>query len=457
MVTVVLIGAALSVLASTAAFISIQNLRASTDDRKAADALSYAEAGVDRVMLEVTKPSVTWADLASSCVGTPGKFARSGSIGNGSYYATMTLSDSKGDPAAVCPSTSPPRYSAPQYFTITSDGTSPEATRRVRQVVKVTGAGLPVGVFAHSVTVGGNPQLYASLISDQDITGRDKLAFVGSDPYYKLSDFWPGLSATTAARTAVHSTGVVYAGNAPEHSVAQTLNCTANRTTGSSPGAAGQSQWDQSGSGGAIPGGTAACPGQSSAPPPTSKFTFDDLERVKPSDELAYLSDTQYQTLKEQAKLSGIYCLIPTSGTPSCIKGGAVWSTSLTNGISDGDVGGLPGDFVAYFDYQDPSKAMTDNLIHWKASWWSCDTGKSAFIIVRNGSFRIESPQLSGTLVVPEGRVDNQGSFVFNGAVLSKSFESNGNGTWQIDQCWINRMPGPWLQYTSHRWTEVDR
>jgi hypothetical protein len=456
MVTVILVGAALTVLASTAAFMAIQNLRASTDDRKAASALAYAEAGIDRVMLEVTKPAVTWKDLAQSCGGSA-TFNRSGDLGDGSYNATMTVSDAQGNPAATCPATGLPRYGAPQYFTITSTGTSPQATRVVRQIVKVTGAGLPVGVFADSATISGNPQMKSSFISNRDIVGRDRIGFIGNDPYYRLSDFWPGLSSSTAAPTGAHSTGVIYAGGTSEHSAAIPLNCDANRTTGSDPGGPGQSQWDQSGSGATIPAGTPSCGGQTLAPPPTSKFTAADLERVKPSDEPAYLSDQQYLTLKDEAKRNGIYCFIPTTGSPSCTKLGAAWSVSLTSGIDTTDLSGMAANFVAYFDYQDISKATTDNLIHWKATWWSCATGKSAFVIVRNGSFRIESPQLTGTLVVPEGRVDNQGSFEFNGTVLAKTMETNGNGTFEVDSCWVDHMPGSWMAYSSYRWHELDR
>jgi hypothetical protein len=455
MVTVLLIGAALTVLVSTAAFMSIQNLRASTDDRKAADALAYAEAGIDRILLEARKPTVAWDDLRQSCAGTP-TFSRTGTIGNGTYDASMTVSDPSGNPAA-CPVTSVPRYTTGSYFAITSTGTSPQATRVVRQVVKVTASGLPVGVFAHSASINGNPAIRTTLISDGDVVGRDRMAFVGSDLFYKKSDFWPSLSSSEAVPTGVHATGVVYAG-APEHSVAAPLNCNANRTTGSDPGTQGQSQWDQSSSGGPIAAGTPACTGQSASPPPTSKFTFDDLERVRPAQENTYLTDQQYQNLKNEAKNSGIYCYIPSSGAPSCTKAGATWSVNLNSQISTSDVSGVPGNFVAYFDYQDASKATTiSNLVHWGATVWDCAQDKSAFIVVRNGSFRIESPQLNGTLVVPEGNVDSQGNFVFNGSVLAKTFLAGGNGSYQVDQCWLDRMPPPWIQMSSHRWVEIDR
>ena len=48
MVTVILIGAALTSVTTIAAYSTIKDFQSGTDDRKAAEALSYAEAGVDR-------------------------------------------------------------------------------------------------------------------------------------------------------------------------------------------------------------------------------------------------------------------------------------------------------------------------------------------------------------------------------------------------------------------------
>ena len=59
MVIVLFVGAALTVVASTAAFVTIQDFRAGGDDRRAAEALSYAESGVERLMLQIRRAATT--------------------------------------------------------------------------------------------------------------------------------------------------------------------------------------------------------------------------------------------------------------------------------------------------------------------------------------------------------------------------------------------------------------
>jgi hypothetical protein len=55
MVTVLFAGAALTVVASTAVFLTVKDLRSGLDDRRATEALAYAESGVDRLMQDVLK------------------------------------------------------------------------------------------------------------------------------------------------------------------------------------------------------------------------------------------------------------------------------------------------------------------------------------------------------------------------------------------------------------------
>ena len=48
LVTVILVGAALTVVATTGSFIAIREMRASSDDARGGQAVAYAEAGLER-------------------------------------------------------------------------------------------------------------------------------------------------------------------------------------------------------------------------------------------------------------------------------------------------------------------------------------------------------------------------------------------------------------------------
>ena len=465
MITVLFVGATLTVVGSSAAFITIHELRAGTDDRKAAEALSYAEAGVDRLLQELRRGSITWGLIREAGCQYPPLQLPQSTLGNGTYAASLTVYDPTAAPQSRVPAS--PWSSANDavapcagrtgtardkaYFAITVIGTHPNAKRVVRQVVQIGSLNLPVGIYADSVSANGNPDLNGiRLITPGDVIGREKLGFSGVDPYYKLSDFWPGMSSTTAVPTSVHALGTVYykkAGTRSEHP--PNMNCDANDGRGT----IGQSMWDQSGRGGVINGNKCSTwTGTPAGPPTTSLFTPDDLKRIAPR---TSLSDQDYLTLKDAAQSSGIYCYFPTSGGSQCTKKGAA-----VGGY--GDAAGLANNFVAYFEYQDASKAMTSNQIHWGITWWGCNAdptlSKSAVIVVRQGSIFINAnTMVNGAMFVPEGTFNDKGGHTFNGTILAKRFDSTGNPKKQLDSCWVNNMPGPFLDVVPSKWSELDR
>jgi hypothetical protein len=460
MVTVLFVGAVLTVVGSSATFIAIRELRASTDDRSASEALAYAEAGVDRLLQELRRGSLTWGHLREAGCGFPPLTLPTTGIGNGTYSATLTVYDRNTKTAPASPWTiandsvapclnRPTSPKEPAFYAITVRGSHPTGARVVRQVVKIEALDLPVGIYADSVVANGNPDLKGiSLITPGDVIGREKLGFTGCDPYYTLNDFWPGQSTTQCVPTSVHALGEIYykkEGTQREHPPA--LNCDANDKRGTK----GQSQFDESTGGSTINNGP-PCTGQTLARPPDSKFTPADMARVAPR---TNLQDQDYLTLKEAARASGIYCFFPTSGGSQCTKAGVA-----TGGY--GSTAGLPNNFVAYFEFQDASKAMTSNNINWGNTWWGCNTdpmlSKSVVIVVRNGSVHINANTMTnGAMFIPEGEFNDNGGHVFNGTIIARVFDSTGNPQKQLDTCWVNNLPGPFLSVVPDSWSELDR
>jgi hypothetical protein len=465
MVTVLFVAAVLTVVGSSATFITIHELQSSSADRRSAEALGYAEAGVDRLMQELRRGSITWGHVREAGCARPPLALPTTSIGNGTYTAWLTVYDpnsgagpdvpptpwtSANDSAAPCLGRSND-VRAGLYFAIDVKGVHPTASRAVRQVVQIDTLDLPIGLYAESVDANGNPDVGGmSVITPGDVYGREKLGFTGCDPYYKMNDFWPGLSSTQCVPAAVHALGAVYLkSNGGQREHPPFLNCTANDGRGTR----GQSQFDESGGGAAITSGTCSnWAGTPSAPPPDSLFTQEDLARVV---KRTGFSDQEYLTLKEAARSSGIYCYFPTGGGSQCTRNG-----QTVTGY--GSVAGLPNNFVAYFDYQDASKALTTNEVTWNNSWWGCndnpDLNKSVVIIVRNGGMRIAANRMNnGAMFLPEGTFTDMGGHRWNGTIIAKNYHSRGTATKTVDACWVNNMPGTFLDVTPSTWSELDR
>jgi hypothetical protein len=472
MVTVLLVGAALTVTASAASFAVIQDLRAGRDDQKASGALAYAEAGADRLILELRRGNVTWGRLRlAGCEGLApngtAPLAVAGDMDQGRYEAEMEIynpdavnpadrlaENACSDPARVALASNPRKA---QQFAITSEGSHPAAKRMIRQIITVKPKGLPIGIYADGVDGNGTAAMNSlSLISQNDIKGRDKIDFQGRDPYYSLADFYPGLSETELVPAAAHAVGEITFSAGPanlrtEHKAPGTNpNCTANSN--------GQSLWDGSKWGAPISTGCAGQPiaGGTTASPPTTLFTDNDLKRVSPS---PALTDQDYLTLKESAKASGLYCYIPTSGSKSCLKQGtpigykSVWQ--------DGDVPAT-GAYISYFEFQGGDPYATSNTVGWDADVGPCsydqNLNESTVLIIRNGSLSMQSGAVvTGAIILPEGRFDSQGSFTTHGTIIARDFWLRGGANFEMSKCWVDNMPTTFLDITPSKWTEVDR
>lgn len=471
MITVLLVGAVLTVTASAASFAVIQDLRAGRDDQKASGALAYAEAGADRLILEMRRGNVTWGRIRlAGCEGEvpngTAPLAVAGDIDQGSYDAEMRiynpdaanpadrLEGACSDPARLALANDPRKL---QHFAITSEGSHPASKRVIRQIITVKPKGLPIGIYADGVDGNGTASMNnLSLISKNDIAGRDKIAFQGRDPYYTLADFYPGLSETEQIPAAAHAAGELTFSAGP-----QSLR-TEHKTPGPNPDCtanpSGQSLWDGSKWGAPISAGCAGQPiaGGTTAYPPTTLFTSADLSRVAPS---PALTDQDYITLKESAKASGLYCYIPTSGSASCVKEGA--PTTYKAVWQDGDIPSTPT-YISYFEFDGGDPYDASHTVKWDADVGPCsydqNLNESTVLIIRNGSLSMQSGSVvTGAVILPEGRFDSQGTFTTHGTIIAQDFWLRGGANFQMSKCWVDNMPTAFLNITPSKWTEVDR
>lgn len=523
MVTVLFIGATLTAVASAAAFATVKELRSSTEDRRSAQALAFAEAGVDRMINYLRSGRLNWQNIALAGCPAAGRYSGEANhpsitlptgtearLGDGSFtvrfeiYNPITSDPTKRFAPGACTDASYERYfrspklppgfwsGDAQYFAIVATGASatsaspcPQlaggACRTVRQVVRVRGIGLPVGIYAEkSIDLNGTPTMNSlSMITPGSVLGREKVGFSGYDKYYHLADFgWGSMAGatTTFIPAAVHAGGSialknVAAANTFEHPNAVIvggsdvhLNCTANDLRGT----AGQSQWDQSGPsyGGDITSGT--CPswlGTPSGPPPRS--AIDSFSAVAPQPDL---SPQDYEALKATAQSEGLYCRINANNSYVCRRMGGDWPAfnPISGVVQDADLTGgaaccappsVPRTFVAYFDYE--TEKLT-NTIKWRAGWGPCtddpNTSKQVVLIVRNGNLQMSSNDaIHGAVIVPEGLVEETGTATIEGTIIAETFSNRGTGQYVMTDCALRNLPIPWLDMTPSNWIEVDR
>lgn len=460
MMTVLFVGAAMTAVTSVAALATIRDFRAGTDDRKATEALAYAEAGIDRLIHHIRGGTVGWGQLAKA--GCPNVLeVPDGRVGNGSFETYLTVVDPFAAnaqdrfPPAAC-STVPPTPKSPLYVAVVSTGTHPKAIRVVQQVLKIEDIDLPVGLSAENIDANGTPNLSnISMVSDGVIMGRKQLNFAGLDPYYTLGDFWPnqtwsnGLTADSPAPAGAHSVAGIYLNNNgkdPEFTGAAPKNCFANKDLTNT-----QSLWDSDGRGSGHSGG---CPGQTGWPT-TSLFTQERFNAIAPGT----LEGEDHEILKDAAKAYGLYCYIPTSGA-YCIRLGTQigYTTDVAPIVSAG-----VKNFVAYFEF--PTGDRLSNNISWASSVWNPPTGcnpdpdlnKSVVVIVKNGGMDFSGTnQVNGAFIL-DGNFDYTGRPHINGTVIAENIRVRGDATFSMDTCWVQNMPGPFLGATPVQWSEIDR
>jgi hypothetical protein len=443
MATVIFVAATLTVVSATSAAIAIKEFKSGTEDRKAAEALNYAESGIDR-MVEYLRGGTTFGQVrAAGCDGNPAIALPQGKVGNGTYDVELHVQDCNNRPTTA---------RDPLLVVIHSEGTHPAAKRIVELVVEVDAIGLPVGVAANNIDGNGTPDQWGiSMITNGKIVGRNKLDFEGTDPWYKIGDFWPTSPwADQPMPAAAHAVGGIFLKSNvtdPEFTTSQPKNCSANKSGGT------QSLWDSDGSPNLPPRNiTSDCSNNSSNPhPPNSVFTQADYDRVAPEK----LSPKDRLMLKQAAKNYGQYCFVATSGS-YCIRQGV--QIPFTTSVAPIVAGGT-NNFIAYYEFEGGN--VDSNNITFGDDVWGCnddpELNKSMVLVVERGGVKLSGNAMINGAFILDGGFDYTGTPTINGTILAKDFWIRGTANFTMDECWVNNMPGPWLTLEPVHWSEVDR
>ena len=469
LVTVLFVGAVMTVTVSAAAVIAVTEFRAAGRDRGATSALALAEAGVDRTMQWMRSNRVPWRYIVlSGCTGSIAGVAYNtvtlhGQIGTGSYTAQVTRADN----CTPAP-TSVPSPRSVQSIVITSTGCTnntagnacpTSASKRVvRQQVALSSRELPVGVSASRIDARGNPTFQNIIVIARGIVNtRQQVIVSGTDPYYEKEDFYPCASGQTAPacfpadtdnvgdmRASVHSTDRIWLkpNGTDEH--AGSINCSQ-----------AQYVWDGSATGGT---GVSGC-GAYVYPnrPSTSLFTEADADRVATDPRLTEEDHLFYRQIAQSA---GLYCgNYNPAASNTCTRAGA--AATVGGPIDAADVTGLPGFYVVYVEFPaggDPQR----NILTWNVSNMSghCTSTTAAtagfILIVRNGSVEINTSSF-GAIFAEDGRTEMGGNTRFEGTVATQFLRTRGSPTFCNSQRWVDALPGAFINVIPTQWSEVDR
>ena len=481
LVTVLFVGAVMTVTVSAAAFIAVQEFRASNRDRGATSALALSEAGIDRTIQWLRSNQAPWRFLVLSGCGTVGSvggvsystITLNGQIGTGTYSTTITRKDACSPLPTAVPN---PRVAQTMVLTSTGCTSNTAGTacptgsskRVVRQAVSLSSRSLPVGMSAARIDVRGNPTFRNMVVVARGIVNtRRQIVISGTDPYYKKSDFYPCTGTETEAAgqcftpgsvndaampASVHSTDRIFLSPNGTNEHPPNPNCTAGYV------------WDGSATGGTVTG--TACGVAFPNRPPTTLFTDVDADYVARDPRL---TEEDHLFFKEIAQQSGLYCSNYGSAAATCKRGGTspVTCTATCNTISGAidqtDIAGLGNYYVVYIEYPDGTDA-TRNMLQWNvaspAPSQPCNTtvaaNTMAVVIVRNGGVETRS-DFMGAIFAEDGHFETSGNFTFEGTIAANFIRTRGSPTICNSQRWMDSMPGIFIQAVPLQWSEVDR
>lgn len=470
LVTVLFVGAVMTVTVTAAAFIAVGEFRASNRDRGATTALALSEAGIDRTIQWIRSNKVPWRYIVLSGCAAPvsgvtySTVTLNGQIGTGTYSATITRADS----CSPVP-TSVPNPRVAQQMIISATGCTNNTAgavcptgsskRVVRQAVALTSRSLPVGLSATDIDMRGSPSFTNMIVISRGIvSSRSQITVMGTDPYYKKSDFYPCSGAMTEAAGQCFTAGSVNDALMPAsiHSTDR-IYTKPNGTDEHPPSPNCSYLWDGSATGTTITG--TKCGLSYPNRPPTALFTDIDADRILSNPRL---TEEDYLYFSNVAKQSGLYCSNYGAAGQSCTRAGTT-PVAVSGNIDSADVTGLGNFYTVFIEYPagtDPQRNMLGWNVNAPAGTNPCSstapTNSMVIVIVRNGGLETKQ-SFVGAIFAEDGRYETGANASFEGTVAAQFIRTRGSPNLCNSQRWLDSMPGIFITVAPLQWSEVDR
>jgi hypothetical protein len=474
-ITVVMVIAVLTAFLITATTMTVNNLGNTQRDRQALSALSTSEAGVAQAtqfLRGTNLGSLTCVEPAAGAV--PG--VTCGGAGpswtsainpkqvmlNGASGACAASSDCFkvwiGTVLRYVPNCAG-RHAVPAVacfgiYRVHSTGVSgggPSA-RKLAVDIKVTPYPFPIGVFAETLSGGGNVGVHReSIFTNQCLAGRQKDAGGAGGVRFETDSFGEPLvdliydqpnAAHSAAQISTNSACTWSGNNGPIHETSRTDS---TRTT-CNP----NFKYDQDSEGSPLTAGD-GCYGayvrsDGTKYPTTSLFTQADLQNYgyRPRG----LTDAQYDALRSQAQAQGTYNLSAGSVSARLTSLANAGITSPVLYWDNSSVALSQSDFPASFSRNlDTSGSCISNSVTIVVS------GPGHDLSYQGGT---SAPFLVASIFVPDGKLTGSGGRNTIGSVFAYSIDLSGNVDFYMDQCFASNPPGATLDAQVISWREDD-
>lgn len=456
LITVLLMLGALAALTSTVAVVTIDNLQNAHADRQGTSALGISEAGVAQALAYIRKEGVTGLACSPSCGATNpwGDSTNPKTVavpGFNSVYKVWIEKLTALNVAAV--HVNGATVAPIGTYKVHSQGTngSNPGTRNVSVEVDVTPFQFPIGVFAHTVSGGGNASVRkASVFSDGCITDRDKLGLVNGE-----IDQYLGIP------TAAYSTKTIFDKNG---------NCNTGKGIHNSGASVCSTAYpyDQDSEGAYDPSAYPAGPAQSpsatarwtawkastcyTATPNRANGSYVDATLLKTNFQFpaTQLDSAYYDSLKSSAIEQGFYFL-NSSAIPAVLQAANAWQT-YPHPVLYYEFTGSPGsvNLSALSGYSHPPGVTNSSAQCTKAS---------AVVVIRNGGASLNSNTVvAANVFIPEGAMDKlNGNAQLIGTLYANSVDLTGTGDVWLDDCFLQNLPGSLLAITTRDFREEDR
>lgn len=420
-ITVLLVGTLMSILAVSTLSISTGNLKNAGRDRVAGGALGAAEAGLAQAVNHMRVASLACLSGAPACV-TPDPWASA----TGVEVALPDGRKAQVKITVVQPLKLPTVKTA--RFSITSTGRagSGPGLRVAKQEVTLKPLDFPLSVYANQIQLTGTPSTFQqSVLSKNCIGGREKMSF--KDPATGAN----AIDAAYGIPAAAHSEDAIYEKTCPGKNTDRIHHSsTCNPLY----------PYDQDKLGGPKPDGSGTLPspclGAGGAYPQTSYFGPGDVEKFGATDITPLLP-----ALKAQAASMNQYWTSATGWTPP-----------------------NPGIYphaVIYFKLgKDQTLSLQSEL---DGYLYDCAAPKSVVIVVEHegvgsGGLHMNSNNaLAGAIFVPRGNFQYNGGASFTGPIFANTIDKwNGNAKSQLTQCYLDNFPPGLLDLGIEDYREVD-
>lgn len=456
LVITLMVLALVTVLSTTVAAVTIDNLQGSRRAQQAGAALGAADAGVAQALSHVRNNGVRNLACSSS---TPASAACAAAWGSANPK-DVALPGASGQRYTVwIESVRPFPANDPGLYRIHSTGTATGASRPVTTDVSVTTTDVPTGIFARTISGGGSASVSReSIFSTGCVYSRSNIAMSGIDAAYGIP-------------VGVHSSQIITESNGSGQYCPQTNKPIHRDTQGNSSTARPCNMNypnDQDSLGGAL---GSSCGGVQSAHP--TYYGARDLDGNGTTDvDGSYLRDEatlmklfgMKSPVLSQSQLEQLRIIAQSQGN--------YWTTHVSrNNASTGWTSPDEPNAVMYFDLgtTDPGGLVDLNDItgfgragNLSATAAGCDT-RSLLIVIAGGNAKLNANQeLTASLFLtssaPHGEVQKaNGTSRFIGTIYADSVNLVGNADLSLDECFLNNVSPFLLDFTLSNYRELDR